>query len=201
MDSAAAVKTVSEEELLRSRLYGLLAALLVAPPGRGLLDQLSALQPDDTDFGRALGDLATAARRTSPARAEDEYGALFIGISRGELVPYGSYYLTGFLHEKPLAALRDDMARLGIERAEGVAEPEDHAATLCEIMQGLIEGAFGAPAGLCEQKSFFAAHLNSWMPRFFADLEKAEAADFYRPVGRIGRLFLEIEAQAFAMTD
>jgi TorA maturation chaperone TorD len=54
-------------------------------------------------------------------------------MSRGELLPYGSYYLTGFLNERPLARLREDLQALCIERVEKQCEPEDHAAILCEI--------------------------------------------------------------------
>ena len=90
-----------------------------------------------------------AASDADAERVEREFFDLFIGLGRGELLPYGSYYLTGFLHERPLARLRDDLAALGIERAEGNVEPEDHAAILCEIMAGLAErplaGAARAP--------------------------------------------------------
>ena len=112
-------------------------------------------------------------------------------------MPYGSYYLTGFLHERPLARLRTDLAALGIERAEGQYEPEDHAAILCEIMAGLASGRFGAKHGADQQ--IFEKHLAPWIGRFFADLERAEAADFYRQVGTLGRVFMDIEAEAFAL--
>ena len=112
-------------------------------------------------------------------------------------MPYGSYYLTGFLHERPLARLRADLARLGIERAPGQAEPEDHAAILCEIMAGLALGRLQAPAG--SDRELFEAHLAPWIGRFFADLERAEAADFYRRVATVGRVFIEIESEAFTL--
>ena len=133
----------------------------------------------------------------SPKTIEREFFNLFIGVGRGELLPYGSYYLTGFLNERPLARLREDLHALGIERAEGQVEPEDHAAILCEIMAGLADGQFAATAEL--QQQFFEKHLAPWIGRFFADLERAEAANFYRHVGTIGRLFMEIETEAFAL--
>ena len=110
---------------------------------------------------------------------------------------HGSYYLTGFLHERPLARLRGDLAALGIERAEGQFEPEDHAAILCEIMSGLASGRFGAKAG--SDRQLYEKHLAPWLGRFFADLERAEAAGFYRRVGTLGREFMQIEAEAFAL--
>ena len=113
-------------------------------------------------------------------------------------MPYGSYYLTGFLHERPLARLRDDLNALGIERNAGNAEPEDHAATLCEIMSGLADGTLPG-AGRKPTETVFENHLAPWIGRFFADLERAEEADFYRKVGTLGRVFVDIETEAFAL--
>jgi TorA maturation chaperone TorD len=128
---------------------------------------------------------------------EREFFNLFIGLGRGELLPYGSYYLTGFLNERPLARLRDDLAAFGVERMEGNYEPEDHAATLCEIMASFAGGRFAPPPGA--ERKLFEKHMAPWIGRFFADLERAEAADFYRHVGALGRLFIEIETEAFAL--
>src|SRR5262249_24744763 len=115
----------------------------------------------------------------------------------GELLPYGSYYQSGFLHERPLARLRAHLARLGIERAEGQSEPEDHAAILCEIMARLATGELPATPGA--DREIFEQHLSPWIGRFFADLESARAAEFYRQVGGLGRVFIEIETAAFAL--
>jgi len=130
-------------------------------------------------------------------QVEREFFDLFIGLGRGELLPYASYYLTGFLYERPLARLRADLAPLGIERSEGNAEPEDHAAILCEIMSGLISGRLPAPDGTDQQ--MFEKHLAPWIGRFFADLERAQAARFYRHVGALGRVLIDIETEAFAL--
>lgn len=190
---------IAEEELLRARLYGLLARFLAAAPDTALLDAAAALAGDDSELGAALRELARVAATTDESAAAEEYHELFIGLGRGELAPYGSYYLTGFLQEKPLADLRDDLARLGIARRADVPEPEDHIAALCEVMAGLIEGAYGAPADLALQRGFFDAHLAPWADRFFQDLERAGAARLYRPLGRIGRKFFAVETAAFEM--
>ncbi len=191
---------IAEEDELRARAYSLVARLLAAAPGANLLASVGQLAGDASALGLALNELAAMARGGTPKALEEEYHDLFIGLGQGELNPYGSYYVTGFLYERPLARLRADMARLGIVRQQRVKEPEDHIAALCEMMAGLITGAFArGPATLAEQQSFFDAHLANWAPRFFADLEAASAARFYRPVGRFGRLFMEIERQAFAM--
>jgi TorA maturation chaperone TorD len=172
---------------------------LRSPPTADGLRGVSALKGDDSELGRAMKVLAAAARAAQPEAVEDEYHTLFIGVGGGELTPYTSYYLTGFTYEKPLAKLRIDMGKLGIGRAEDVSEPEDHIAALCEMMAGLITGAFGAPADLATQQRFFDTHVAPWAKRFFEDLEAANSAAFYMPVGTIGKLFMGIEAQAFEM--
>lgn len=193
--------TVETEDALRAQLYRLLSRLLAAPPDRDLLGLVAGMEGDDTPLGRGIGALAGRAGDVAPKAVADEYADLFIGVGRGELVPFASYYLTGFLNEKPLARLRGEMASLGIARAAEVKEPEDHIAALCEMMAGLIEGAFGDPAPLAVQRRFFERHLAPWAPRFFEDLEGAQAADLYRPVGTIGNAFTAIEEAAFAMID
>lgn len=201
-DEAAPDIELSEEDRLRADWYMLLAQLLREPPKEHDLSALRALDGDDSLLGEAIASLAAAAKATDPAKVKREYHDLFIGIGQGELLPYGSYYLTGFLHEKPLAKLRGEMNQLGIRRAESVSEPEDHIAALCEMMAGLINGAFsqdGTPVPLATQRQFYETHIGSWAPRFFEDLEAAPSAAFYMPVGTIGRLFLAVEAQAFDM--
>jgi TorA maturation chaperone TorD len=183
----------------RSQLYGLLANLLARAPSQKLLDGIAALRGDATPLGLAQVALAEAAAGVNIEKVEREYFDLFIGMGRGELLPYGSYYLTGFLHERPLARLRADLERIGIARADGVAEPEDSAAILCEIMSGLAGGMLPAPNDA--EKAIFEKHMVSWIGKFFADLEHAEAAGFYRHVGVLGRVFVEIEAAAFALPD
>jgi TorA maturation chaperone TorD len=186
--------------MLRAQCYALLARFLASPPTAETLALARGLRGDGSDLGRALDALAAVAAKTTPNAAEIEYHDLFIGVAQGELQPYASYYLTGFLHEKPLADLRGEMAVLGIVRRVGVHEPEDHIAALCEMMAGLISGAFDARADLDAQRKFFERHIAPWAPRFFADLESAKAAVLYMPIGTIGRLFMRIENEAFAMT-
>jgi TorA maturation chaperone TorD len=188
---------LDEVEAARAQEYTLLATLLSRAPDQALLDRLATLRGDPTPLGVAHAALSEAASRVSEERVEREYFNLFIGIGRGELLPYGSYYLTGFLHERPLARLRDHLAQLGIERAENQPDPEDHAAILCEIMAGLIGGRFAAAPGA--DRDVYEKHLAPWIGRFFADLEQADAADLYSRVGTLGRVFMEIETEAFAL--
>jgi TorA maturation chaperone TorD len=182
----------------RAHEYVLLATLLSSAPSSALIKQIAQLPDDATPLGRAHGTLANAASNAVAAQVEREYFDLFVGLGRGELLPYASYYLTGFLNERPLSRLRDDLAALGIERVENNCEPEDHAATLCEIMAGLAIERFAAPPEA--QRAFFEKHVAPWMGRLFADMENATSAKFYRSVGSLGRLFLEIESEGFALT-
>ncbi|HET7122485.1 MAG TPA: molecular chaperone TorD family protein [Bradyrhizobium sp.] len=182
----------------RAQEYALLAALLSSPPSNELLGEIAQLRGDATPLGRAHAALAEAASEAT-VEVEREYFDLFVGLGRGELLPYGSYYLTGFLNERPLSRLRDDLAALGIERVENNFEPEDHAATLCEIMAGLAGRRFPASAEM--QRRFFEKHVVPWMGRLFADMETAASAKFYRSVGSLGRLFLKIETEAFRFAN
>jgi TorA maturation chaperone TorD len=188
---------VGDVETARAQEYALLAVLLARAPDAHLLARIGELRADASLLGLAHAALAEAARDARPDKIDREYFDLFIGLGRGELLPYGSYYLTGFLHERPLARLRDDLVALGIERAQGNPEPEDHVAILCEIMAGLARDDFAAPAGT--DRKIFEKHMKPWIGRFFRDLEQAEAAKFYARVGALGRVFMEIENEAFAL--
>ena len=198
-ETVRAALPVAEEDALRAEMYGLLAAVLRMPPDAAMLDALASLEGDESEIGRAVAALARVAERSDEGRAAREHHDLFVGLGRGELVPYGSYYLTGFLHEKPLGDLRRAMRERGLQRVRGVSEPEDHAAGVLEAMAALVDGRHGTPAGHTEQKLFFEAHVGSWMPYFFRDLEGAKAAVLYAPVGTIGRALMEVEAAAFEM--
>ena len=195
-EPALAAAEADEIDVARAREYALLAALLTRAPTAQFLVQLSALRGNASPLGMAHIALADAAKDADLNGVEREYFDLFIGIGRGELLPYASYYLTGFLHERPLARLREDLGRIGIARAESVVEPEDHAGILCEIMSGIASGDLPAPPE--SDRLIFDKHMSSWIGRFFADLEGAETASFYRTVGALGRVFVEIEMAAFA---
>jgi len=190
---------ISEEEAYRAQFYLLLSRLLGAPVDARMLEMLRGLEGDDSELGRAINELSEIAAATSLEDAVEEYHNLFIGITRGELLPFCSYYLTGFLNEKPLVDLRQDLEGLGISRSREASVSEDHISALCEIMHALIVGRFGETVSLREQHRFFRRHIASWSAKFFDDLETAKSARLYRPVGRIGNLFLEIEGEAFEM--
>ena len=191
-------EATTEEQQYRAGAYGLLAALLRSPPEQALLDhvaELAAIEQTSDELSLAISMLGLAAKDSLPDAIDAEFHALFIGLGRGELVPFGSWYLTGFLMEKPLAVLRDDLAMLGFERLSDTHEPEDHVAALSEVMAMLISDG----QDLSRQADFFDAHIAPWVERFFTDLSTAKTAVFYRAVGRFGIAFVEFERNYLSM--
>lgn len=186
-------------EQARADVYRLLGALLAGPPDAALIGLLRDIRPPEdareSTMAAAWRGLQAAAEGADPDRLQDEYFNLFIGLGRGELVPYASFYIHGLLMEKILASLRETLAQLGIERQAGVAEPEDHAAAVCEIM-GMIISTHGLHL---RQAAFFEDYVASWLGRFFTDLDKAEAADFYRSVAQLGQQFMAVEQRYFSL--
>lgn len=199
MNATAPDIIISEEDRLRADMYNFLGLLLARAPGKELLGKTAALSGDDSPMGEAINAMARIAKASRVSAVESEFTALFIGLGRGELLPYTSFYLTGFLNEKPLAMLRKDMVGLRINRAPNVFEPEDNIASLLEMMGGMITGRFGEAAPLAVQAGFFNKHIGSWAEHFFSDLEAANASVFYAPVGSAGKAFIEIEREAFRM--
>jgi TorA maturation chaperone TorD len=190
---------VDKIDALRASEYGLLSLLLGKAPDADTLSRVAALKGDASDLGMAHIELAGAAVAADDRIVSKEFFDLFIGLGRGDLLPYASYYMTGFLHERPLARVREDLDGLGIERAGLSREPEDHIAILLEVMSGLARGEF--EADFAEQARFFERHLKPWASRMFADLEISGSAKFYRAVGRVGRVFMELEAEAFTLSE
>ncbi|WP_246479993.1 TorD/DmsD family molecular chaperone [Motiliproteus sediminis] len=179
----------------RADVYALLGSLLSRAPDEGLLGWLREIELEDDDTSamhEAWLVLKLAAERADQAQVADEYQALFIGIGRGELMPYGSWYLTGFMMERPLIALRNELSALGFERQSEVKEPEDHIAALCQVMAMLVHPEEDYPPG--RQQQFFNHHMQSWSAQLFRDMQQAQSAHFYSAVGRFGEVFLEQEA-------
>ena len=186
---------MDDVELARALIYRMLGRALAEPWDAGFLARLAKLGGDDGNVGVALRAVATAARGVTVDKARTEHDVLFIGVARGELVPYASFYLTGFLHERPLARVRAEMQALGLVRAGGRSDPEDHIASECEVMAALIgRGDVNAQAG------FFERHLAPWAGRFFTDLERAASASLFRPIGMLGRLMMDLDRQGFALS-
>ncbi|MCF2523137.1 Cro/CI family transcriptional regulator [Bradyrhizobium sp. G127] len=193
-----ASSNIDEIDQLRAAEYGMLSLLLGKAPDAQTLSRIATFKGDASDLGLAHIELASVAEMDG-RDVNREFFDLFIGLGRGELLPYASYYLTGFLHERPLARVREDFDLLGIERAGPSREPEDHIATLLEVMAGLARGEFDTD--FATQARFFERHLKPWAARMFADLEMSQSAKFYRAVGRVGRVFIELESEAFTLSE
>ncbi len=189
---------VDEIDRARAQEYALLATLLSRGPDAQMIGRLALLRGDASPLGAAHAALGEAARRVNEDNVGREYFDLFIGLGGGLLLPYSSHYLTGTLYGRPLARLRETLQLLGIQKAAEHSEPEDHAAILCEIMAGLVGGGIAAPPGA--DRDFFEKYLVPWIRRFFVDLEHAKSADFYVCVGSLGRTFVDVETEAFALS-
>jgi len=192
-------RSLPSEQRWRSNTYALLARLLSAVPDTSLLTMLGKPPPplpdDPQPLPLAWRELSRAAGETTVADVAEEFAVLFIGMTRGELLPYGSFYQSGFLMEKPLVVLRADLQSLGMQRQEQTPEPEDHIAALCEVMSLLILEQHP------RQAEFFQRHIAPWQKRFFADLQGCAAAKFYRAVAMLGDAFLDIEAQYLSLPE
>ena len=188
----------SSDQARRAAFYSLLAGLLRNAPDADVLAYCLSLDTTDqkSELGAAVNTLVLAAKHSDPQRLKEEFHELFIGLGRGELVPYGSWYQTGFLMERPLGQLRAELAKLGFERSDDVHEPEDHIAALMEVMAMLIYE--GAPQE--QQRLFFETHISSWAKDFMKDLSVAETATFYRSVARLGSAFVAIESHYLNLT-
>lgn len=186
---------IAEEDRWRVITYRLLARLLAAAPDNSVIRMLQAIeiQTAETALTTAWHALAQVSHNADLEQLEQEYNALFIGFTSGEVIPYASRYLTGFLMEKPLAKLRQDLIQSGIQRQQSVCEPEDHIAAVLEAMSLLIESADNS------QWTFFNQHVLPWVPKLFKDLLQANSAQFYIPVAQLGEAFVALETTLFSM--
>ena len=195
------MEAIKDDDTLRANVYGLLASLLAAPPSPDLLVLLEQIEHQEmpaSQMAQAWQMVKVAGNRTNATVLDEEFHALFIGLGRGELVPYGSWYQTRSMMHPSLARLRSDLAELGIRKRLGVCETEDHAAALCETMA--IICSHPAEMGWESQKKFFATHMKGWMDRFFKDMQQASAARFYKAVGKLGQAFLALENEYLGLS-
>ena len=205
MTSTQSIKFESQdqgEETARADVYGLLATLLYAPPSQDLLDTIgNAPVEGGSVLEQAWAELVAACKKTQQEKVREEYEQLFVGVGRPEVMLYGSFYLSGFLMEKPLAELRTDLAALGLQRSDNVMESEDHLASLCEVMRYLIASDDVVHANLAAQEKFFNAHMRAWVLDCCNAMEASANAHFYKPVACLARTFFEVEMQAFDMAN
>lgn len=194
-----------DEETARAEIYGLLSQLFYAPPSPELLAQLRLAATEAPAAGGFLEEpwrqLVGVARAMNDQAVQDEFEALFGGVGKPEVYLFGSYYLSGFLNEKPLVKLRADLAVLGLARDEAMMDTEDHIAYLCEVMRFLIAGEDAALSNLAHQRDFFSTHLQPWVAQMYESVGAHPKARFYASLASFFAAFAEVETQGFDMLD
>lgn len=200
------VATVSPEDQARAQLYGLVAALFRASPDEHLLSALvhaEGFQGEDeerTELGRTLAEawrqMASACRSAFPVLLAHEHTALFAAPGRAEVTPYLLHYGMRYESETPLVDLRAQLAQWGIARRDGVFEPEDHIAALCETMRFAIAVQ---QRTLDEQRAFFERFLYRGGIAFCDAVSASAKAHFYKTVAAFTRAFLVVEREAFSI--
>ncbi|WP_048441604.1 molecular chaperone [Caenimonas sp. SL110] len=197
------VSSALDEETARAEIYGLLAQLFYARPSPDLLSALRVAATESPAAGAFLEepwrDVVTRAREMSDEAIGLEHDTLFEGVGKPDIYLYGSHYLAGFLNEKPLARLRDDLAELGLARDEAMPDTEDNIAYLFEVMRYLIAGDDVAVANLTRQSAFYAAHLQPWVLDFCDAVTAHPKARFYAALAAFTRAFIGVETQGFDM--
>ena len=203
MQPAILVSSTLDEETARAEIYGVLSALFYAAPTPALLESLRLAVTEAPAAGALLEaswtELVATARAMSVQEVGEEYDALFGGVGKPEIYLFGSHYLSGFLNEKPLAALRTELAELGLTRGDAMAETEDHYAYLCEVMRYLIAGDDVAVANLTRQREFFTHHLLPWAQQMCETVSAHPKARFYKSLAGFTQTFTSVEAQGFDM--
>ena len=193
------------EEIARAELYGLLARLWLAPPDAALLQQFNVAVTEAPEPGGYLEapwqSLVAAMRETNEETAALEFAALFQGVGKPEVFAYGSYFLAGFMNEKPLAQLRSDLAALGLTRDETQLETEDHIAYVFEVMRYLIAGDDAGVSNLEQQRRFFRNHVQTWVDQLCDAVNEQPAAKLWRAIAVMTKAFVVVEAQAFDLLE
>lgn len=202
-DASPPTSSALDEETARAEVYGLLAQLFYAPPTPELLAALRVAPTEAPAAGGFLEEpwraLVGVCRDMDDTDVAAEHDALFGGVGKPEVYLFGSHYLTGFLNERPLARLREDLAGLGLARDEAMPETEDHLAYLCEVMRYLIAGDDVAVSNLTRQQAFFADHLQPWASAACDAVTGHPRARFYARLADFTRAFLGVEQQGFDM--
>lgn len=195
--SPLAQPVLAPEEQGRAGLYALIARSLLRPDHALVVcladPALSLAVHEGHALGVALEELINATRRLGAERVHAEFESLFVSAGTPPVNPYESFYLTGFLMEKPLAVLRQELKGLGLGRAAISTEMEDHLGALCEVMCLLIHGA----EPLERQHLFFESHIAPWYTRCLEDIRAVPGADFYLQLAALMEVFFDIENQAF----
>lgn len=208
--SVAVGGDLAPEDRARADFYALLSRLFAKAPDAGLLAAIAAAAalppPAFAEPGAAAAGLApawdalrAASAAADPAAVADEYFALFVGVGRSEVSPYGTHYLNP-QSGRPLAELRATLATLGLARRPASSEFEDHLAVVLETMRVLVEGqGKRPPAAVDAQRAFFERHVAAWAFACCNAIKASAIANYYGRVAEFASCFLALERDSFAM--
>jgi TorA maturation chaperone TorD len=147
----------------------------------------------DAGLPAAWDRLQGAAVRADAEALRETYDTCFVTIGEAPVLLYGSHYLAGYLHEKPLAELRALLAEMGLARKAGRHEPEDHISALADAMRYLILSG----AGSAVQRELFERFIGPWYARLAERVGQATTDEFYQALGEFTRAFLDVESESF----
>jgi len=194
------------EDLARADLYGLIARLFHKAPDQELLDQIVSSVPEgkeaqseDAPLARVWQNLVEMAKANPATAWQDEFDQNFISVGRPIIILNGSFYMAGYLNERPLVEIRRALDAFGLESAEEISETEDHISALCEVMRYLIAGDDVEISNLTNQRVFFNDHIRPWHDDLFDAIDAVSEMRLYHSVASLAREFLAIEGQGFDM--
>ncbi len=194
------------EDAARANFYGLLARLYYAAPDAALLAAIAgageivaerrAEETGEAPLPQAWRELTRAAAAADAGAVAEEYDALFQGVGKAAVSLYAGAYLMKSAADSPLADVRGYLAAYGLARRQSVSEPEDHFASLLEVMRYLV---LERRAPVEEQSAFFMRFLWPASAPLCAAIERAANAYLYKQIAAFTRSFLRVEFDAFRM--
>ncbi|NQW69927.1 MAG: molecular chaperone TorD family protein [Betaproteobacteria bacterium] len=194
------------EDLARADLYGLIARLFHQAPDQELLDQIAASMPEgqevqaeDAPLSKVWHTVVELAKTNSAKVWQDEFDLNFISVGRPKIILNGSFYMAGYLNERPLVEIRRTLNAFGLESAEEISETEDHISAVCEVMRYLIAGDDVEVSNLTNEKAFFNDYIRPWYEDLCAAIDDVPEMRLYHSVAALTREFLDIESQSFDM--
>jgi TorA maturation chaperone TorD len=197
-------RTLAPEDQARADLYAVLGRLYADAPDQPFLKALADSGRMAVDAAHPLAlawnRLADASTAMDAEAAAQEYTDLFVGVGKCDVNLHASHWISGFMIEKPLVDLRNDLAALKITRQEAATMLEDHLSALCETMRMLVAGDGERPPVTVEQqRNFLQKRLLSWAFDCCTAIEKSSLANYYRRVAELTAQFLTLERDSLAI--
>jgi TorA maturation chaperone TorD len=194
----------------RSGMYDFLAGLCAKPSKKTVEAVLNySFDPhNDASLPVELKKALETFKKHKPKPEEDlatelqvEWTKLFRGVAKGYSPPppYESVYMEGVLQGKATRTLSRTYAEHGVRLSGDSTELPDYIGVEFKFMSALASKeaeAWGIDRSralelIGAQKQFARAHLQSWIPRFCAEVERVATTDFYRATAQLMRAVLE----------